>query len=80
MKCNQSRPGFELMSPCPFPTTIGNEHGDNDYTTGEIVEGEFELQSRDYDHFRANTYEKDMNSSNAPSYGLICTTIILREG
>ena len=22
MKCNQSRPGFELMSPCPFPTTI----------------------------------------------------------
>ena len=22
MKCNQSRPGFELMSPCPFPMTI----------------------------------------------------------
>ena len=22
MKCNQSHPGFELMSPCPFPTTI----------------------------------------------------------
>ena len=22
MKCNQSRPGFELTSPCPFPTTI----------------------------------------------------------
>ena len=22
MKCNQSRPGFELGSPCPFPTTI----------------------------------------------------------
>ena len=22
MKCNQSRPGFELVSPCPFPTTI----------------------------------------------------------
>ena len=22
MKCNQSRPGFELMSPCPFPTMI----------------------------------------------------------
>ena len=22
MKCNQPRPGFELMSPCPFPTTI----------------------------------------------------------
>ena len=22
MKCNQSRPGFELESPCPFPTTI----------------------------------------------------------
>ena len=21
-KCNQSRPGFELVSPCPFPTTI----------------------------------------------------------
>ena len=22
MKCNQSRPGFELVSPCQFPTTI----------------------------------------------------------
>ena len=22
MKCNQSRPGFELVSPCPFPSTI----------------------------------------------------------
>ena len=22
MKCNQSRRGFELVSPCPFPTTI----------------------------------------------------------
>ena len=22
MKCNQSRPGFERMSPCPYPTTI----------------------------------------------------------
>ena len=22
MKCNQSRPGFELESPCPIPTTI----------------------------------------------------------
>ena len=22
MKCNQSRPGFELELPCPFPTTI----------------------------------------------------------
>ena len=22
MKCNQSRQGFELVSPCPFPTTI----------------------------------------------------------
>ena len=22
MKCNQPRPGFELVSPCPFPTTI----------------------------------------------------------
>ena len=22
MKCNQSRPGFELVSLCPFPTTI----------------------------------------------------------
>ena len=22
MKCNQSRPGFELVSPCPFPMTI----------------------------------------------------------
>ena len=22
MKCNQSRPGFELVSPCSFPTTI----------------------------------------------------------
>ena len=22
MKCNQSRPGFELVLPCPFPTTI----------------------------------------------------------
>ena len=22
MKCNQYRPGFELVSPCPFPTTI----------------------------------------------------------
>ena len=22
MKCNQCRPGFELVSPCPFPTTI----------------------------------------------------------
>ena len=22
MKCNQSRPGFELLSPCPFPTMI----------------------------------------------------------
>ena len=22
MKCNQSRPGFELVSPCPYPTTI----------------------------------------------------------
>ena len=22
MKCSQTRPGFELMSPCPFPTTI----------------------------------------------------------
>ena len=22
MKCNQTRPGFELVSPCPFPTTI----------------------------------------------------------
>ena len=22
VKCNQSRPGFELVPPCPFPTTI----------------------------------------------------------
>ena len=22
MKCNHSRPGFELVSPCPFPTTL----------------------------------------------------------
>ena len=22
MKCNQSRPVFELVSPCPFPTTV----------------------------------------------------------
>ncbi len=22
MKCNQPRPGLELISPCPFPTTI----------------------------------------------------------
>ena len=22
MKCNKSHPGFELVSPCPFPTTI----------------------------------------------------------
>ena len=22
VKCNQPRPGFELVSPCPFPTTI----------------------------------------------------------
>ena len=22
MKCNQSRPGFELVSPCPFPRTV----------------------------------------------------------
>ena len=22
MKCNQTRPGFGLVSPCPFPTTI----------------------------------------------------------
>ena len=22
MKCNQPRPGFELVSPCPFPSTI----------------------------------------------------------
>ena len=22
MKCNQPRPGFELVSPCPFPTSI----------------------------------------------------------
>ena len=22
MKCNRPRPGFELVSPCPFPTTI----------------------------------------------------------
>ena len=22
VKCNQFRPGFELVSPCPFPTTI----------------------------------------------------------
>ena len=22
MKCNQSRPGFELVSPCPFSTTV----------------------------------------------------------
>ena len=22
VNCNQSRPGFELVSPCPFPTTI----------------------------------------------------------
>ena len=22
MKCNQSRPAFELVSPCPFPTPI----------------------------------------------------------
>ena len=26
MKCNQSRPGFELVSPCPFPTTITLHH------------------------------------------------------
>ena len=26
MKCNQSRPGFELVSPCPFPTTITIRH------------------------------------------------------
>ena len=24
MKCNQSGPGFDLVSPCPFPTTITN--------------------------------------------------------
>ena len=22
MKCNQSHPGFELVSPCPFPMSI----------------------------------------------------------
>ena len=29
-KCNQSRPGFELMSPCPF------HYDDNHYTTGTL--------------------------------------------
>ena len=26
MKCNQSRPGFELVSSCPFPTTLHHGH------------------------------------------------------
>ena len=30
-KCNQSRPGFELVSPCPIPTTI------NHYSTGTSI-------------------------------------------
>ena len=30
VKCNQPRPGFELGSPCPFPTMIKH------YTTGTI--------------------------------------------
>ena len=29
MKCNQSRPGFELVSPCPFDATITITPRDN---------------------------------------------------
>ena len=46
MKCNQCRPGFELVSPCPFPTTItttpwappfaGNRYGKQSSNPGRV--------------------------------------------
>ena len=42
-----------------------------------IVIREFELQSRYYVHFRANTLGKGMNPVIPPSYGLNSTTTVL---
>ena len=41
------------------------------------VQSEFELQSRYYVHFRANTLRKGMNPAYPPSYGLNSTTTVL---
>ena len=43
----------------------------------KIVAREFELQSRYYVHFRANTLGKGMNLLIPPSYGLNSTTTVL---
>ena len=43
----------------------------------EIVVREFELQSRYYVHFQANTLGKGMNPTHPPSYGLNSTTTVL---
>ena len=46
----------------------------------EIVVSEFELQSRYYVHFQANTLGKCMNPPYPPSYGLNSTpTVLLGE-
>ena len=42
-----------------------------------IVVSEFELQSRFYVHFRANTLGKGMNTPYPPSYGLNSTATVL---
>ena len=42
-----------------------------------LVVSEFELQSRYYVHFHANTHGKGMNHPYPPSYGLNSTTTIL---
>ena len=46
----------------------------------EIIVSVFELQSRYYVHFEANTLGKVMTAPYPPSYGFNCTpTVLLRE-
>ena len=39
MKCNQFRPGFELVSPCPFPTTLVYSTAKDGMRYWESIEG-----------------------------------------
>ena len=44
----------------------------------DIIENEFELQSRYYVHFRTNILGKSMDTFISSSYGLNCTNVILK--
>ena len=77
MKCNQTRPGFELVSPCPFPMTITGTFKSsgllNRRKRVRIPVALFGSLSVKYPWER---YEP----SYPPSYGLNSTTTVLAYG